>query len=104
MGCDRTGIQLFGYLATGYQHRHDHRHLSDGLSHPIDPEPRFEGDSSKLDELLRAITKARTGMVGLEHMSEEELKQVETEFASLRARQAHRLEATKPKTHLGQQR
>jgi low affinity Fe/Cu permease len=53
----------------------------------------------KLDELLRAITKARTGMVGLEHMSEEELKQVETEFASLRARQAHRLEATKPKTH-----
>jgi len=53
----------------------------------------------KLDELLRAIAKARTGMVGLEHMSEEELKQVETEFASLRARQAHRLEAKKSKTH-----
>jgi low affinity Fe/Cu permease len=53
----------------------------------------------KLDELLRAIAKARTGMVGLEHMSEEELKRVETEFTNLRARQAHRAEARKSKIH-----
>ena len=36
-------------------------------------------------------------MVGLEHMSEEDLNQAETEFASLRARQAHRTEAKKTK-------
>src|SRR5436853_5418505 len=53
----------------------------------------------KLDELLRAVAKARTGMVGLEHMSEEELKQVEAEFANLRERQAHRAEAKKSKIH-----
>jgi low affinity Fe/Cu permease len=44
----------------------------------------------KLDELLRAIAKARTGLVGLEHMSEEELNQLEREFSAIRARQAHR--------------
>ena len=53
----------------------------------------------KLDELLRAIAKARTGMVVLEHMSEEELKQVETEFASFRARQPQRTEAEKTEVH-----
>ena len=44
----------------------------------------------KLDELLRAIAKARTGLVGLEHMSEDELNQLEREFNSISARQAHR--------------
>jgi low affinity Fe/Cu permease len=53
----------------------------------------------KLDELLRAIAKARTGLVGLEHMSEEELKQVETEFEMLRQRQVDRAEAKKAEAH-----
>jgi low affinity Fe/Cu permease len=44
----------------------------------------------KLDELLRAIAKARTGLVGLEHMSEDELNQAEREFNTIRTRQAHR--------------
>ena len=44
----------------------------------------------KLDELLRAIAKARTGLVGLEHMSEDELNQLEREFTSIKARQARR--------------
>jgi low affinity Fe/Cu permease len=44
----------------------------------------------KLDELLRAIAKARTGLVGLEHMSEEELNQLEREFTSIKARQTRR--------------
>jgi low affinity Fe/Cu permease len=39
----------------------------------------------KLDELLRAIAKARTGLVGLEHMSEDELNQLEREFNSISA-------------------
>src|SRR5215510_7809591 len=44
----------------------------------------------KLDELLRAVAKARTGLVGLEDMSEEDLKRVAQEFAAIKARQAHR--------------
>lgn len=34
----------------------------------------------KLDELLRAVEGARTGMVSLEHMSDAELKQLQAEF------------------------
>ena len=34
----------------------------------------------KLDELLRAVGKARTGLVGLENLPEEELKEVQAEF------------------------
>jgi low affinity Fe/Cu permease len=40
----------------------------------------------KLDELLRAVAKARTGLVGLEHMSEEEIKELEGEFTTLKAK------------------
>ena len=38
----------------------------------------------KLDELLRAIAKARTGLVGLEHMSEDEIKDIEAEFTAIK--------------------
>jgi low affinity Fe/Cu permease len=41
----------------------------------------------KLDELLRAIAKARTGLIGIEHMSKEELKRLEQEFISIKAKQ-----------------
>lgn len=37
----------------------------------------------KLDELLRAVEGARTGLVALDHMSDEELEQVQKEFARL---------------------
>jgi low affinity Fe/Cu permease len=40
----------------------------------------------KVDELLRAVAKARTGMVDLEDMSEEELKKLDDEFKRLRKR------------------
>jgi low affinity Fe/Cu permease len=54
----------------------------------------------KLDELLRAIAKARTGLVGLEHMSEEELNQLEREFTSIKARQPRRHIENDPRRHL----
>ena len=38
----------------------------------------------KLDELLRAVAKARTGLVDLEDLSEEELNQLHEEFRRLR--------------------
>lgn len=37
----------------------------------------------KLDELLRAVTKARTSLVDLEELSEEELEQLHQEFRRL---------------------
>ncbi|HET7322240.1 MAG TPA: low affinity iron permease family protein [Longimicrobiaceae bacterium] len=41
----------------------------------------------KLDELLRAGTQARTGMVDLEDLSDEELDRLQHEFQRLRERQ-----------------
>jgi low affinity Fe/Cu permease len=42
----------------------------------------------KLDELLRAVEGARTGMVSLDHMSDEELEVVRQEFARMREKYA----------------
>ena len=44
----------------------------------------------KLDELLRAVGKARTGLVGLEHMAEEELEELQHEFTAIQAKYAQR--------------
>ncbi len=41
----------------------------------------------KLDELIRSLTEARTRLVRLEERSDEELEQIETEFATLRDEQ-----------------
>jgi low affinity Fe/Cu permease len=55
----------------------------------------------KLDELLRAIGKARTGLVGLENMSEEELNRLEQEFSAIKARQArHRAQKESKAGHV----
>lgn len=40
----------------------------------------------KLDELLRAVQDARTGLVDLEDMSDEDLRQLQEEFRRLRER------------------
>ncbi len=42
----------------------------------------------KLDELLRGVEGARTGLVQLDHMSDEELETVQQEFTRLRDRYA----------------
>ena len=39
LGYNGPYIWLFGYMATGDQHKHDHRHLPDGLSNTKHPEP-----------------------------------------------------------------
>jgi low affinity Fe/Cu permease len=46
----------------------------------------------KLDELLRAVEGARTGLVALDHMSDEELENVQKEFARLPEKYAPLLE------------
>jgi low affinity Fe/Cu permease len=42
----------------------------------------------KLDELLRGVEGARTGLVELDHMSDEELERVQLEFARMRDKYA----------------
>lgn len=42
----------------------------------------------KLDELIRSLDHARTNLVRLEHRSDEELEQIESEFSALREEQA----------------
>ena len=42
----------------------------------------------KLDELLRAMHGARTGLVQLDHMTDEELEEVQAEFTRLREKYA----------------
>ena len=44
--------------------------------------------SLKLDELLRGVEGARTGLVQLDHMSDEELEAVQQEFSRLREKYA----------------
>jgi low affinity Fe/Cu permease len=44
--------------------------------------------SLKLDELLRGVEGARTGLVELDHMSDEDLERVRQEFARLRDKYA----------------
>jgi len=46
----------------------------------------------KLDELLRAVKSARTGLVDLEHRSDADLEQLEAEFRRLRKQQGKKLE------------
>jgi len=43
----------------------------------------------KLDELLRAVATARTGLVGLEELSDEELDKLHHHFMDLRAKRAN---------------
>jgi low affinity Fe/Cu permease len=47
----------------------------------------------KLDELLRAVAKARTGLVGLENLPEEDIKELQGEFDALQEKYAARLKA-----------
>lgn len=50
----------------------------------------------KLDELIRAMTEARTSLVDLEDLSDEELERLHEEFRRLRERESHRASHAAP--------
>ena len=50
----------------------------------------------KLDELIRSLSAARTQLVRLEHLSDEELDELEREFRRLRKQQAERARVSAP--------
>jgi low affinity Fe/Cu permease len=49
----------------------------------------------KLDELIRAVSKARTGLVDLEDMTDAEIAALQEEFRTLRSQKAQELERSK---------
>ncbi len=51
----------------------------------------------KLDELLRAVKEARTRLVGLEEMSDEDLERLRQEFERLRQREQHKKSSPSPR-------
>ncbi|HWG53047.1 MAG TPA: low affinity iron permease family protein [Gemmatimonadaceae bacterium] len=53
----------------------------------------------KLDELLRAVTTARTGLVGLENLSDEELAHLQEQFLRLRDLHEHHEQERKDAHH-----
>ena len=50
----------------------------------------------KLDELIRGLTDARTHLVGLEHLSDEEFAEISEEFHRIREAQAGQRPAVEP--------
>jgi low affinity Fe/Cu permease len=54
-------------VAARHQHGHHNRHLPDGLSH---------SEQAKLDELIRAVDKAREQFIGIEHLTDEQIELV----------------------------
>ncbi len=50
----------------------------------------------KLDELIRAVHEARTQLVGLENLSDDELNRLEEQFRRIRRREIRKLESNKP--------
>jgi low affinity Fe/Cu permease len=53
----------------------------------------------KLDELIRAVKGARNSLVDLEHLSEQELEDLATEFSSLSKRACAEVERRTQRTH-----
>jgi low affinity Fe/Cu permease len=50
----------------------------------------------KLDELIRGLTEARTHLVGLEHLSDEEFAEISEEFQRIREGQAREQQPVEP--------
>jgi low affinity Fe/Cu permease len=79
-------IRLFRHLATRHQH-HDYDHH---VPHVFIIQNTQNRDAKaiqlKLDELIRAVQGARTGLVRLEELSDQDLQSLAGDFEKLRAR------------------
>jgi hypothetical protein len=60
-----------------HQHGNDDCHISHGFHHPERAEPRRQGDAA---QARRAVKGARTGMVRLEEMTDQELCSLAGDF------------------------
>ena len=86
VGVDRSGVSFFRHLAAGHQYRHDI--VTFLMVFLIQSSQNRDAVAMhlKLDELLRAVDGARTGLVNLESLSDAELLGLHHEFEKLQAK------------------
>jgi low affinity Fe/Cu permease len=70
-------------LAVGDQHRHDHRHLPDGVLIQNTQNRDTEALQLKIDELIRVTQQARNRLINLEDLTEEEMDKVKQELTGI---------------------
>ncbi len=87
MGDYGAHFQVFRHLTVGDQHGHFDCNIPDGVSHSNTQNRDSRALHLKLDELLRGVKEARTGLVNLEEMPEEDLERLTNEFKRLKRRQ-----------------
>jgi hypothetical protein len=76
VGCQRTFRELLRYLAAHRQHSDDHPDLSRGVLIQNSQNRDAAAMQAKLDEILRALDKARDQFVGIEHLSDRHIDQI----------------------------
>jgi len=70
LGHHRPNVSFLGHLAIGYQHRHNHCYVLNGFPDPDTQNRDAKAIHLKLDELLKGVKGARTGLVNLEQLSD----------------------------------
>jgi low affinity Fe/Cu permease len=72
-------------MTAHHQQLYDHRDIPDGVYYPNTQERDFTSMQLKLDALLLA-SEAPRGLVGLQHFSDEELKEIENALRRVRGK------------------
>jgi len=78
MGNHRTILSLSRFVATRHKHRHHHRYLSHGVSHPGHPDTLAL--QTKLSELILALEGARNELAAVEKQPEGTLENIAEEM------------------------
>jgi len=79
-------IYHYSDTCSSSSHRHHHRDLPVVFLIQNTQNRDAKAIQLKLDELIRGVQGARTGLVRLEELSDEELKELECSFERLRSR------------------
>ena len=96
MGSYRPCLSLFGYLATGDQHRHNDRHVPVVFLIQNTQNRDARAINLKLDELIRAMYSARNQMINIENLSDMELDLLQAQYEKLTASRERSSVANKP--------
>lgn len=76
LGNKRAAVRVFGGLAVGHQHGHDHCHLSHNFPRAELAEPGFCGDGSKIRRIASSCGGGAGGFIGIEHLTEAEIEDI----------------------------
>jgi hypothetical protein len=88
LGRTRSYLPLLRHRVTRDQHRYHHRHLPHGFSdteHAESWNRNARTINLKLNELIRAIDKARDQMIDIENLSDLELDDLQAKYEKMKA-------------------